>query len=733
MTKTKKMSLLIITLWFVWLVFYSLRTAINIPTFHLDGAYQTASGLYRLYAGMLPGRDFFPYLGIGPTLLLYPIFLISGAHISASVFSAHFITLLVCMLGTSLIWHLVWGSKSLITTIAICCVILATTITLNSFFGMVLPSWFDWAISPGYSLRPLRASVPYIILLIYYFLIPRTSNYTLRYTLYGVLVGVALLWSNDFGLPTATMLYTLVVLTAYVNKEFSKRNILIFTGALLFFWLGSLWLITQGHVIELLKYNFQDVAKDQWWYFAPYAEHTRIFHVDQIFRLFSLENYFPSIVFVSLVICAMLFKTRTYLLLSWVGLVLFAGGTVASIGGHLGGYFGGFYYWGITTSIFMLLHILYSKVLYRPGARNFSIIRDFLLSAGLILSLAYAIHTYSKFVSESSSAKKDGNRIYVKELGGYLGKEWRGYVNLARKFKGATVFEEYWGIWSAIQKTFPNWPVDSVIHALGNTRKDAVQQLKNADIIISTRNSATQMWQTWNVSTNYWFYRQLIDRWNILYVSPKTTVWMGQTESRILPERYQCFFDEISHKLSLSVPKQGFYELNIRYTPLKQASRKLLMVQNNINFGGDADGFVSLNANSNIGTFPIYLETKNANLETKILPQQGERLNVTECYVRNINYQDEDVLSSSGFFLTDENWIRGIARRWAGFFVPNKKQYISMYRPGRQILLPNGETRNILKVVSSDATYLNIFVSGDILDQELIKTPEKLRVIDNKK
>lgn len=40
-----------------------------LPTNNIDGAFQTASGLYRLNSGDLPGEDFYPYLRIGPILL----------------------------------------------------------------------------------------------------------------------------------------------------------------------------------------------------------------------------------------------------------------------------------------------------------------------------------------------------------------------------------------------------------------------------------------------------------------------------------------------------------------------------------------------------------------------------------------------------------------------------------------------------------------------------------------
>src|SRR3712207_3753669 len=58
----------------------------EVPTFHMDGAFQTASGLYRLADGQWPGRGFFPYLGIAPVPVLYPGFALPGGAPPATRF-----------------------------------------------------------------------------------------------------------------------------------------------------------------------------------------------------------------------------------------------------------------------------------------------------------------------------------------------------------------------------------------------------------------------------------------------------------------------------------------------------------------------------------------------------------------------------------------------------------------------------------------------------------------------
>ncbi|MFC5480066.1 hypothetical protein [Massilia suwonensis] len=67
------------------------------------------------------------------------------------------------------------------------------------------------------------------------------------------------------------------------------------------------------------------------------------------------------------------------------------------------------------------------------------------------------------------------------------------------------------------------------------------------------------------------------------------------------------------------------------------------------------------------------------------------------------------------FFLTDQNWVTGIARVWAGFFVPNEASYRNRFQPGKQVRFKNGSTRTITSVVVS-GDYLNVYVEGAVLD-----------------
>ena len=78
-------------------------------------------------------------------------------------------------------------------------------------------------------------------------------------------------------------------------------------------------------------------------------------------------------------------------------------------------------------------------------------------------------------------------------------------------------------------------------------------------------------------------------------------------------------------------------------------------------------------------------------------------------------------------FLTDENWINGVARHWAGFFLPNTPENYSRFQVGKIVKCANGEEREIIKAEPSGA-YLNIFLNGPILDPNLCGRPDSYTV-----
>ena len=150
----------------------------EVPTWHMDGAFQTASGLYRLADGQWPGRDFFPYLGIAPVLVLYPVFALLGGELTDTVFAARFVALLtfeavvgilaVLVAGRRPLRALAWGAAGAALLVVVA--------------ELVAPGlWGAWngllgaAALPGNSLRPIRGFAPYLLAAVAYVLLRRAG------------------------------------------------------------------------------------------------------------------------------------------------------------------------------------------------------------------------------------------------------------------------------------------------------------------------------------------------------------------------------------------------------------------------------------------------------------------------------------------------------------------------------------------------------------------------------
>ena len=258
-------SVILTLLYFINL---ALSRSIDIPTFHLDGAFQTASSLFRIDSGQAPGRDFLPYLGVGPLLLIYPVFKMSGGALSASVFSAHFLTLVLGWTSLSVLWQLIFCPKMAIFSLAggALVFILPTLISWQLSF----PSIFAFAFEPGNSLRPIRVAAPYLVAIASILLIKHNKKTMQRNVIAGLLIGATMLWSNDFAIPTAGLFSIFYCSYFYFEEKATwKFSAMIFCLTAILSWGVLLSLITVGHPFELIKFNFIDVAKDQWWYYGP--------------------------------------------------------------------------------------------------------------------------------------------------------------------------------------------------------------------------------------------------------------------------------------------------------------------------------------------------------------------------------------------------------------------------------------------------------------------------------
>jgi hypothetical protein len=642
MFSARGLASLVVFLYLVFAAVVSLTLAIDLPTQHLDGAFQTASSLFRLDQGFFPGKHFFPYLGLGPIFSIYPIFAIAGADLAATVVAAHLVTLVTGWISVAVLFQLIFRPLSFLSSLAGGAVILTLHVLISEYFEIG-----GYLIQAGNSLRPVRAFVPYLLSLAVFFLLRSGDPLSRRPGFAGLALGLVLLWSNDYGIPTAGLFGLFFVTKLYFEDQLNwAKNTLILTVSTIVATSIFLVLATLGHPLELIKYNFGGVATDQWWLFAPYAEARRVFRFSQIVKVFTGVNIVPLLVLTTVFFVTVRSKRAEHVLLLLIGLVLFAGGSLASVGGHIGGYFSGFGTWAGLTTIFFLFKK--TKELFIGAAAKRASSLENLPSKPLLWSvtafmLVVALHCAFTYQTSRRLAKQDTNRMYVPELGGYLHKQWDQYVQLARSHRGRNTLEEYWGLWSAIHKSFSDWPVDSVIHALGHTRSIAELSIDRADLVITTRYAASPEWQPWNLSQNFWFYERLLKHWQPEHTSPSTVVWKKLGRERG-SESVPCKVTSDRKNIEFSRMAEGFHSLEVVYKA-SGSGRYLLMFRNNISFGNDANGYVSLPLGKSVITLPVALKRDAVNtLDLRVVG--NERVNgwIESCTAKKINLDYPEVL-----------------------------------------------------------------------------------------
>lgn len=620
-----KTPILLLALYYIFIG--ALIASIIVPTFHLDGAFQTASGLFRLNSGLLPGKDFFPYLGIGPILTIFPIFKLAGSDLAASTFAAIFITNLLAWISVSSIIHLALRKKSFISSLCIGSILLLSLTVIDQsglFFTEKLR--FDFLIEPGNSLKPVRSSAPYLLGILSCFIITSVRPPYLKKYLAGLSSGIFMLWSNDYALPTVGTFFLFYCIYFYkksVNNWLTE--ILIFSFILISTWLILLVLITAGHPLEFLKYNFIDVATDQWWFFAPY--HNRIFHLSDLIILLNID----LLILLMLSIYAYHSKKVETIILCLIGFSLYSGGVLASVGGHYSNeYFDSYRVWSEIIIIVYSLNIITKIVSQKIKTnKNISIKTILYLSITLCLLVGTSVSSY-KYYRKLNNTQNNDQLYYVTELGGYLSIEWKSYLEFIKHNKNKYIIEEYWGLSSALNKTFSSWPVDSAIHALGDVRKKSAQSLVEADYIVTTKTIGFSIWQPWSVSQNFWFYKELYLEWEPILNSPNTTLWKKLTSKRIL-NNVECQITKNRDAFIIKTDDVDLINVTLHYSITAQG-RYLSLVKNNLSYASDATGYVSINPKSDKASFPI-LTRGNTNevYDIKVIGSNNSEVLISSC------------------------------------------------------------------------------------------------------
>lgn len=715
--------LLIISLCLYAITQLSLAAAVHLSTFHIDGAFQTASGLFRLQAGELPGRNFFPYLGTGVLLSLYPAFLALGSDLAASTASAHLMVALAQGFSAAVIIYLCTGQRGRgLWTLSLGVILVALALLMDS-----PPALLAERLQPGNSLRPLRSALPYIAALPVYVALARAALPS--FAMLGLIAGAAMIWSNDFALPVAFHcgLAALGLMIIGPDMRYRLRGAGLFAAAFLV-GLAPLLLATGGHLLPLLAFNFIDVAGDQWWYFGPWVESCRLYFVTDLPQLVSLDNLFGFTALVAVGVTAWIRRSAASFTLLWLGSTLLMGGVLASVGGHFGGYFTAFQFWGLLVAAAFILRLAVDwavriKAPLRAGA-NVGLIG----AMGLSGYLAYAGHLTHQRTLDMA---QEYDQLYVPELGGYLPPDWANYVELARNSAPEdAVLEEYWGIWSAIRRQQPLLPVDSAIHALGSVRDQAREVMAAAPDTLITTLPAHSAWQSWSLSTNYWLYGPLLREYSPVATGPHTVVWRRREDVTPSAPLQSCQVEHDGRSVTVEVAESGYLELHLEHSPVS-GGRQITMLYTAVPYAAGADGWLALAPGTTRTRVPAYAAEKGMHrFATRQIPGgTPAQASIQSCSFRMIAHQMPEALANVNvpFPISDARWANGVLRDRAALLVAATPEHFARLVPGAIVTFATGERRSVTQAFDT-GPWLEVLLAGPALDEKAMGFPHRFVV-----
>jgi hypothetical protein len=313
----------------------------------IDGALQTWFALDHFARGEPLGTAFQSYLGVTMVLALLPLFMVFGQTLFASTLAAN-VAVVLGAFGSA--YAIVWLARAVpkarrwqAAVLLIFAFYYAGRI-VGETAGLAWPATFD----PGVSLRPLRGALPFLVLPFFVLFVRRAlrdrSGVVAGLSL-GLVAGAGLLWSNDAGIPLGLALALGLVMALHRRLGLLARMLAGFGAGAAASASAILLAVTHGAPGPWLRYNFRDVAGDQFWFFAPWERSTRILGVGDLPNILHHADPLSAASLIVLILCvlwAMLQRLRGRSApvrgsaFVFIGASVIGTALVPQIGGHVG-------------------------------------------------------------------------------------------------------------------------------------------------------------------------------------------------------------------------------------------------------------------------------------------------------------------------------------------------------------------------------------------------------------
>ena len=508
----------------------------------LDGALQTWFAADHFASGEQLGTAFQSYLGITMVLALLPVFVAGGKTLFASTLAAFTMVLAGAFAAAyACAWAIRpipararWQAALVLMFLFYFAGPLAGQAT-----GIVWPATLD----PGVSLRPLRGALAFFVVPFFVVLVRRVllEGRALAGGLpLGLVAGAGLLWSNDAGIPLVIALAGALVLALWERPALLAKTLAAFALGVAASAGAILLAVTHGAPGPWLRYNFRDVAADQFWFFAPWDRATRILSPADLPQILAHADPLAALGLVVLALSLVFAAVQRLRRRSapvrgsaflFVGASVLGTALVPQIGGHVGAEYN-----GITFVLAACAPLIATPAwLWRRASGVLRAVspRQVAVLAG-VSALAMVGTEAARL---ATSPERTERTVYDPALGFYVTPEYAADLaamrQLAAAWDGAgvpanrrllSVYTSPLDIAAGVRSPAD---VGSLIHALGPEKRAAFTTLvKHMEVAaVTTIAPDYSGWEGWLTRANWPFFRALRDNYHPVARTDQHIVW----------------------------------------------------------------------------------------------------------------------------------------------------------------------------------------------------------------
>lgn len=564
----------------------------------IDGALQTWFALSNFAHGEQLGTAFQSYLGITMVVALLPVYAALGQTLFASTMAAN--TLVVAgafaaAYGTVWMCRGVPPRRRWQATLLLVFLFYSALRIAAETVGRPYPVSFD----PGVSLRPLRGFLPFFVLPFFVLLLRRVrrDGRAAAGALLGLVAGAGLLWSNDAGIPLVIAAALGIVMALHGRAALMVKTLAAFGAGTAVSAAGILMLVTHGHPGPWLRYNFQDVAGDQFWFFAPWDRSTRILGVADLPNILSGGEPLATaslVLLTSAVLVAIVRRLRGRgspirgAAFIFVGAAVIGTALIPQIGGHIGPEYNGVtFVLGACAPLILSERVLFrlaKPVMRRADARL----------PGLVAGLAALAMVGIEAGRLAATWAKSDRVVYVAALGFHVTRAYAADLQAMRRLsddwrtrpirndrKLLSVYTSPLDIVAGVESPAP---VGSLIHALGPRNRADVAGLVAGRAVEAVTTIAPDYsgWEGWILRANWPFFRQLYQNYTPIARNNQQILWVraGAAGGSAPPGPARCTVSATSPSalvVSITAPRGGLASVTVDRRPPFGTGRTALL------------------------------------------------------------------------------------------------------------------------------------------------------------